>query len=227
MDVSGAQATWATLSEAIDEIYNKNASQLKFEVLYRAGYNMVLHKHGAMLYDEVARTVLKHLQITVQEVSATPHEQLMQSIATAWGEHKITLSMVADILMYLDRTYIVQHHKVTVYNMSLQIFRDVIPYHPSVRERLRTILLDNISSERNGFLIDRDLMKTVLAMFVDLGIDGVSVYEDDFEKHFLEATKNFYRVESTEFLSKNSCPGERYSTNQSNVLLINLCGMHC
>lgn len=208
MDVSAAQTTWASLSRAIDEIYNKNQSVLKFEELYRAGYNMVLHKHGEMLYNEVASTVRQHLQKTVEEVSATPTEQLMQTIAKAWGEHKVSLCMVADILMYLDRTYVIQHKKVTVYNMSLQIFRDVVTYHPSVRDRLRAILLDSISVERNGCLIDRDLMKTVLAMLVDLGVDGVSVYEEDFERHFLEATRNFYRLESNEYLAQNTCPGD-------------------
>lgn len=208
MDVSSAQKTWESLSKAIDEIYNKNASTLSFEELYRNGYNLVLHKHGEMLYNGVAGTVRHHLMTTVNEVSATPNENLMRSTAIAWGEHKVTMGMVADILMYMDRTYIVQQKKVTVYKMSLQIFRDVIPYHINIRERLRLILLDNIASERNGYLIDRDLMKTILAMLVDLDVDGASVYEEDFEKHFLEATKTFYRQESTDFLAQNTCPGD-------------------
>lgn len=207
MDVTGAQATWASLSKAIDEIYNKNASSLKFEECYRAGYTMVLNKHGEMLYNAVANTVRKHLEDTGTVVSAAPHDQLMESISTAWSEHKVTLGMVADVLMYLNRTYVVQHKKVTIYNMSLQIFRDVITYHTSIRERMRTILLDNILSERNGYLIDRDLMRNVLAMLVDLGVDGVNAYEEDFEKHFLEATKSFYRLESSEYLAQNTCPG--------------------
>ena len=35
MDVNEAQKTFATLENAIDEIYNKNASELRFEELYR------------------------------------------------------------------------------------------------------------------------------------------------------------------------------------------------
>ena len=207
MDVATAQLTWASISLAIDEIYNKNASSLKFEEVYRAGYTLVLHKYGEMLYNEVAGTVRKHLEDTVTGVSAAPHDQLMESISKAWEEHKVSLGMVTDILMYLDRTYIVQHKKVAIYKMSLQIFRDVITYHASIRDRLRTVLLDNILSERNGYIIDRNLMRNVLAMLVDLGVDSTSTYEEDFEKHFLEATKNFYRLESSEYLSQNTCPG--------------------
>jgi len=43
-------------------------------------------------------------------------------------------------------------------------------------------------------------------MLADLGVDGASVYEEDFEKCFLEDTRSFYRNESLSFLSQNSCP---------------------
>jgi cullin 3 len=114
--------------------------------------------------------------------------------------------MVKDILMYMDRTYVTQHKKVPVYNMSLQVFREVIAYHTEVRERMRAILLGNIAQERAGFIIDRDIMKEILAMLVDLGVDGIIIYEEDFERHFLDATRNFYRMESIDYLTQNTCP---------------------
>lgn len=215
MDVSTAERTWASLSQAIDEVYNKNASTLKFEVLYRNGYNLVLHKHGELLYNGVAGCIKKHLLIAMRDVSVMPNESLMQSIATAWLEHTVAMNMVSDILMYMDRTFVLQHKKVGVYKMSLQIFRDAVLFDPNIRERLRSILLDNILAERNGYLIDRDIMKTVLAMLVDLGADGTSVYEEDFERHFLEATKSFYHQESTEYLAQNTCPGMKKLVLQS------------
>jgi len=43
-------------------------------------------------------------------------------------------------------------------------------------------------------------------MLIDLGINSRLVYEDDFEKPFLETTSNFYRLESQEFISSNACP---------------------
>lgn len=208
MDLHAAQAVWQSLANAIDEIYKKNASSLRFEELYRHGYNMVLHKHGEMLYNGVASVIRRHLIDTVEDVVATTNEHLVESISVAWSEHKVAMNMVADILMYMDRTYVSQHKKMPIYKLSLQIFRDVIIYHVNIRERLRSILLENVLNERNGYLIDRDLMKTTLAMLVDLGIDGVSlsVYEAEIECHFLEATRIFYRQESSEFLSQNTCP---------------------
>ena len=80
------------------------------------------------------------------------------------------------------------------------------PIRSQVRDRLRTLLLDAIARERDGQLIDRSLMRHTLSMLADLGVDGFSVYEDDFERQFLEATRAFYQRESRECLANNPCP---------------------
>lgn len=43
-------------------------------------------------------------------------------------------------------------------------------------------------------------------MLVDIGVNSRIVYEEDFETFFLEATKEFYYVESQQCISSNSCP---------------------
>ena len=43
-------------------------------------------------------------------------------------------------------------------------------------------------------------------MLSDLGVDSLAVYESDFEASFLEATKDFYRSESLDFITRNTCP---------------------
>lgn len=42
-------------------------------------------------------------------------------------------------------------------------------------------------------------------MLIDLGVNSRAVYEEDFEKKFLESSSAFYRVESQEFIASNSC----------------------
>ena len=55
-----------------------------------------------------------------------------------------------------------------------------------VKDRLRTILLENIERERRGEIIDRVLLKSTLSMLMHLGIKSREVYEQDFERHFLQ-----------------------------------------
>lgn len=48
-------------------------------------------------------------------------------------------------------------------------------------------------------------MSSITHMLIDLGINSRAVYEEDFEKQFLETSSNFYRLESQDFISSNSC----------------------
>jgi cullin 3 len=166
----------------------------------------VLHKHGDLLYDGVTDMITSHLTETANQVANAPNDRLLQVVAEAWDEHKITLGMIKDILMYMDRTYVVHRDKTPVYKLGLRIFREVVAWHPQVRDRLKEILLDSIYQERQGHMIDQALMKEALGMHVELGIDGTSVYETEFESAFLEATRNFYRQESAEYIAQNTCP---------------------
>ena len=67
------------------------------------------------------------------------------------------------------------------------------------------MILSLIYRERTGEVINRGLLKSITQMLIDLGVNSRSVYEDDFEKSFLETSSNFYRVESQEFIASNSC----------------------
>ena len=46
----------------MDEIHYRNASALSFEELYRNAYNLVLHKHGNLLYEGVQDRLVYHLR---------------------------------------------------------------------------------------------------------------------------------------------------------------------
>jgi hypothetical protein len=61
MDALSAHATFVSLALAMDEIHN-NASTLSFEELYRNAYNLVLHKHGNLLYEGVQDRLGMHLR---------------------------------------------------------------------------------------------------------------------------------------------------------------------
>jgi len=206
MDRAAAEVTWKVLRSAIDEIHNANASKLSFEELYRSSYNLVLHKHGDFLYQSVCECIRAHLAKVALEVAGTADEVLLGPLAKAWGDHKSTMFMVRDVLMYLDKTYVTQHRKVPIYDQALLIFRDVIARHDAVKGRLRHLLLAAVAAERAGQLVDRLQVKGALSMLVELGVDSQSVYEADFEAHFLETTMAYYRSESLEFLSANTCP---------------------
>ena len=89
MDRQVAMKTWDALANAIDEIYNRNASQLSFEELYRNAYNLVLHKHGTLLYEGVSEKLNSHLNDTVNKLAETPESSLLEEMSTTWSEHQV------------------------------------------------------------------------------------------------------------------------------------------
>jgi len=206
MDPEYANNTWKLLQNAILEIYKKNASGLSFEELYRNSYNMVLHKHGDKLYQGLKQTVHDRLMEVCGTVSIANDENLLAALNAAWEEHTQSMLMIRDILMYMDRVYVVHNNEAPVYDVGLQKFRENITRHLNIKDRMLNALLSNIEKERRGEVINRGLLKNITQMLVDLGIGSKTVYEDDFEKHYLSESTRFYRLEAQEFISTNSAP---------------------
>jgi cullin 3 len=94
MDRTVAQQTWGALANAIDEIYNRNASQLSFEELYRNAYNLVLHKYGTLLYEGVTEKLHQHLTATAKRLEQVPDSSLLEEISTTWAEHQVSIVSV-------------------------------------------------------------------------------------------------------------------------------------
>ena len=167
MDTTSATQTFSSLASAMDEIHNRNASTLSFEELYRNAYNLVLHKHGTLLYNGVQERLCMHLRDSGNDLLVVAREsesslsttsgvglrgsssagssndqyKLLIEISKVWKEHRITMVMVRDIFMYMDRTYVPQHRKRPVYDLGLWLFRRV------VWERL---MIDSGSNNNDG-----------------------------------------------------------------------------
>jgi cullin 3 len=78
-------------------------------------------------------------------------------IVREWEHHKLIMSMIRDILMYMDKTYCTQQKLTFVYEKGLLLFRDVVLKHgiqnehehstsnePPGDQRLKALLLENV-----------------------------------------------------------------------------------
>ncbi|CAM6006835.1 unnamed protein product [Sphagnum balticum] len=202
MDPRYAEKTWKILEDAIHEIYNHNASGLSFEELYRNAYNMVLHKYGEKLYSELVNTMTQHMRDIAMTVEASQGDLFLEELDAKWHEHNKSLQMIRDILMYMDRTYVNNFNKTPVHELGLNLWRDNIVRSPKIKDRLLDMLLDLVHRERTGEVINRGLMRNITKMLVDL---GPTVYQDDFERPFLDAASDFYRLESQQFIETSDC----------------------
>ncbi|XP_016145501.1 cullin-3-like [Sinocyclocheilus grahami] len=205
MDEKYVNNIWDLLKNAIQEIQRKNNSGLSFEELYRNAYTMVLHKHGEKLYTGLREVVTEHLINKVRDdVLNSLNNNFLQTLNQAWNDHQTAMVMIRDILMYMDRVYVQQNNVENVYNLGLIIFRDQVVRYGCVRDHLKQTLLDMIARERRGEVVDRGAIRNACQMLMILGLEGRSVYEEDFEAPFLEMSAEFFQMESQKFLAENS-----------------------
>lgn len=202
VDPKYAEKTWKILEHAIHEIYNHNASGLSFEELYRNAYNMVLHKYGEKLYSGLVSTLTSHLEEIAESIGAAQGPSFLEELNRKWTDHNKALQMIRDILMYMDRTFIPSTHKTPVNELGLNLWRDKVIHSNKIRTRLQATLLELVQRERTGEVINRGLMRNVTKMLADL---GYVVYQEDFEKPFIEVSADFYRGESQQFIDCCDC----------------------
>lgn len=208
MTTDYVQGIWKHLQAAIQEIQRKNNSGLSFEELYRNAYTMVLHKHGDMLYNGTRDQVRNHLMNAVRPtiVAATSTENTLQVILNAWCDHRTSMTMIRDILMYMDRVHVQANDIDNVDTMGVKLFREQIMFYQVISEKVKELLLKRVDDDRRG--INSHLhsfnVKEVCSMLIALGVSSKDVYEKIFECDFLKKTEEFYREEAQSAIKSSS-----------------------
>ena len=79
-------------------------------------------------------------------------------------------------MMYMEKTFIPSTHKTPI--RELGFWRDIVIPHTRLQDKL-----EFVHQERNGEVINWDLMRNIIKMLTDL---GSFVYKEYFEQHFLD-----------------------------------------
>ncbi|XP_049849234.1 cullin-3-like [Schistocerca gregaria] len=197
------QDTWMLLKNAIEQIFTRKAETLSYEELYRSAYNMVLNKYGEKLYRGLQEVISEHFDKVY--ASLKDKKDILKAVDTTWQESQVSIIMIRNILLYMDRMYVPQNNLMHVYDLCLETFRTRV----ILREPIRTSLLETffcmVSREREGETIDRVLMKNISTMFVDLGTNSQNMYEETLERPFLEISRNYYKQEAEFYISQYDC----------------------
>lgn len=184
------------IMNAIDQIYKENASSLSFQVLYTSGYQIVLHKHGEMLYNGVKQTLSNYIQGVREKIMECTDEVFLRQLLAQWEKHRTSVSMVRDILMYMDRNYVPQYKKTPVFELGIKLFGHEV-FHKNTLERIQRLILDIIRKDREGFEVaDRFLLKSLCVMMIE--ISKKEVYQPHFERVFLNESRQFFSHEASQ-----------------------------
>ncbi|KAI9800169.1 MAG: Cullin-3 [Piccolia ochrophora] len=144
---------------------------------------------------------------TVNEKRAAG-EKFLKGLKEAWEDHNLCMSMTTDVLMYMDRVYSADHRQPSIFTASMGLFRDHILRSPldannsnvNVGMILNSIILDQIQMEREGDVIDKNLIRSCAYMLEGLyesedEDENEKLYLTSFETEFLNNSQTFYRSE--------------------------------
>ena len=199
---------WRVLEAAIRQIFAKEQSKLSYEVLYRNAYNMVLHKQGELLYTNVRKEVAAFLSRRAAAIGQCNAGEFMGALEQQWKDFRLAITLVRDVCMYLDRTWVDQQPETVppVFEMGLSLFQRIVARDGSIKKRLLDTMLDYVEREREGEPIPRQEAKTISGMWYEI---SARLYEEDFETPLLETSRLYYTrlAQSLVGVEGHSCAG--------------------
>ncbi|QRV89833.1 cullin family [Ceratobasidium sp. AG-Ba] len=219
------EQAWEKLSSAIQQIYAKNASSLSFEENYRHAYNLVVSKHGEMLYQGLTTLVTNNLNRLVKEklVPEFPRatldgrdavamcqegEAFVKAFRDVWDDHESSMSKISDLVKYMDRVYTDSARVPKIMDRGLELFLSEIirSTQAPIRTQLVSTILRLIRMERDGATINRSAMKQCVDVLLTLRDSTVkitsesTVYKMYLEPEILKESETYYSFRGKEML---------------------------
>lgn len=216
--------SWEILSNAINDIENKNASKWSFEQLYRIAYNLVLSKNGEFLYNKIKNEFSKHLNTKLQnniidfiiergdnnvnnngiiELNKIDSLEVLKKLNFLWSDYLISTWLISQVAMYMDRTFTKEHRLPLIYDVGLNIFQDKL-INCKITDNSEILLgtqiletfLNYFDLNRNGEMIDKFIIKSIIKIFESLiNLDGDSYYNKYFEpKLIIHSHRYYYQI---------------------------------
>jgi len=144
------------------------------------------------------------------------YKHFMILLKTTWSKQ---------IFLYLDRFYTPKKNLPTTLLVGYQKWREII--FQGKESGVQEAVLDLIYKDRQGEVVDRDQLQTVIRIWVDCGlkqdtsrasannasqntgrreITSYEMYEKDFEDPFLQQTRDYYEAKSNQWTQEDSFP---------------------
>lgn len=140
-------------------------------------------------------------------------EEFLKGLKASWEDHITTMNMTTDVLMYMDRVYCADNRKASIFTTSMGLFRDHILRSQLAAtgselitfDILNSVVLDMISMERDGDVIDKAIIRSCIYMLEGLyesdeENESDKLYLTTFEPAFLNASRDFYQKECAALL---------------------------
>lgn len=143
-------------------------------------------------------------KVVLQTLRESHDEFFLKSLVARWKNHKLLTKWLSKIFNYLDRYYIVRYTLPKLQSVGIESFRNSVYKELHVKTRLA--VLKEMEKDREGEIVDTDLLRDTLSIFQEVGMGTMDTYTNDFEVYMLECTGEYYQKCASAWIQEDSTP---------------------
>jgi len=158
------------------------------------------------LYDRHSQTIESYLTTHVLPVILEKRGQgeriFLVELHHRWQNHQIMNKWLKKFFTYLDRYYVKHHSLQTLAQAGMTIFKTKI--YEEVNEDASGAVLGLIREEREGKLVDKSLIKSIVELYESMGMGILDAYVNDLESKLLADTREYYSTKRDEWINDST-----------------------
>ena len=169
----------------------------------RSPYNWsrdLYQRHGETIENYLTNTVLPALR----EKTGQGGTILLTELQHRWSNHQIMNKWLKKFFTYLDRYYVKHHSLPTLSQAGLKHFKSHI--YDEMKAESTSAILSLIDEEREGEIIDKTLVKSIVELYESMGMGGLEAYTADLETPLLDSTRDYYVKKREGWIVVDSTP---------------------
>jgi cullin 1 len=203
-----AEQQTAADSDSKDQQRSTHFSNTEYAELYTCVYEMCIAKppysFTAQLYERYTNSVNEYQrEVVLPAILEHSGEYLLQELVVRWNSHLIMKRWLFSFFMYLDRFYVKRFNQPPVKQVCDRAFSTIV--FDYVQPQATDAMLKLIENERDGKLVDGELIRNGKMIFVSIGGESLDVYVRFLEEPIVNQTKIYYAREASSWLETDSC----------------------
>ncbi|CCD22381.1 cullin CDC53 NDAI_0A02230 [Naumovozyma dairenensis CBS 421] len=201
--------------EVYTAIYNYCVNKSRSSGQFNTDKQTLNNQSSILVGSEIYEKLKKYLKKYVSSFQKNAHESFLQFYVRRWKRFTIGAIFLNHAFDYMNRYWVQKERSdgkryiFDVNTLCLMTWKEVL-FDPNSEQLVKEVL-EQITAERDGNIIQRGNVITAIKSLVALGIDpqdlkklNLNVYIQVFEKPFLKKTEEYYTSYSQNYLASHS-----------------------
>mmetsp|Transcript_19408 Transcript_19408/g.39851 ORF Transcript_19408/g.39851 Transcript_19408/m.39851 type:complete len:741 (-) Transcript_19408:1236-3458(-) len=167
----------------------------------RSPYNWsreLYQRHGETIQQYLTTNVLPALRDKTGQGGTI----LLTELKHRWQNHLIMNKWLKKFFTYLDRYYVKHHSLPTLSQAGLRCFKTNI--YDEIKDETTSAIHGLIEEEREGKIIDKSLVKSVVELYESMGMGTLDAYNHDLEEPLLIYTREYYARKRQDWINDST-----------------------